>query len=121
MNKKTVAIVLAVAVVGVLLVGSGNILNLLQRAQPPNVQITSQSHSTGTEGLDYTLWVDVSVYNGGGPGTVTVWVEATQGSNSWRKAQSAYLELKGSRDLTFTFKEVSFWAASASYNVWVEY
>ena len=121
-NKKTFAVVAIVAVaVGLLLVGPGNIVNLFQRVLPPNVKVTSQYARTGLIGLDYTVWVDVSVYNSGGPGTVTVWVEVTQGESSWKKSQSVHLEPKGSKDLTFTFKEFSFWSfESGRYRVWVE-
>lgn len=134
MNEKTVAskgvsreafaavVIVFVVVIGLLLVGPGNIVNLFQRALPPDVEVTSNNARTGLIGLDYTLWVDVSVYNSGGPGTVTVWAKATQGSDSWEKAQSVHLEPRESKDLTFTFKEFSFWSfESGSYRVWVEY
>ena len=120
---KTIAIALAVVVViGILLVGFGPILNLVQRAQPPNVQITSKNARTGMAGLDYVVWIDVSVYNSGGMGTVTVWAKVTQGSNSWTKTQSVNLGLKETKALTFTFNEFSFWSsASGAYSVWVTY
>jgi len=115
-------VIVLVVIIGLLLVGPGNIASVFQRVQPPNVQITSKSARSGLTGLDYTVWVDVSVYNGGGPGPVTVWVEVRQGSDSWKKAQTVHLEPKASKDLTFTFREFSFWStASGSYSVWVEY
>jgi len=92
-----------------------------QTINPPNVLVTSKNCRTGNSGLDYTAWVDVSVHNYGGPGTVVVWAEITQGSSKWRKSASVYLGSQGSRDLTFTFSEVNFWTTSSIYyRVWVE-
>lgn len=92
-----------------------------QTVNPPNVIITSSSVRTGNVGLDYYAWVDVAIHNNGGPGTVVVWAEVLQGSNSWKKSMPVYLDSQGSRDLTFAFSEVSFWTtANISYRVWVE-
>jgi len=100
--------------------GLGGIQQGVQRTLPPDVQVTSKNARTGYVGLDYTVWVDVSVHNYGGAGTVTVWAEVIQGSNSWTKSQSIYLDAKGSSDLTFEFREVSFWTLdSGQYAVWV--
>lgn len=88
---------------------------------PPNVIVTSKNCRTGNVGLDYVAWVDVSVHNDGGLGTVVVWAEVTQGSSSWKKSMSVYLDSQGSRDLTFTFNEVQFWTTQQIYyRVWVE-
>lgn len=87
---------------------------------PPNVQVTSKNARSGMIGLDYTVYVDVSVHNSGGAGTVTVWVSVTQGSSQWTKSQMTRLEPRESRDLTFVFREVGFWSSRGwSYRVWI--
>jgi len=117
-----VGITIVVVVMLLLVYGLGGVMQGVQRVQPPSVQVTSENVRTGNIGLDYVAWVDVSVHNSGGPGTVTVWVEITQGSDSWKKSQTIYLDAKGSRDLTFEFREVGFWTTNPiSYRVWVTY
>jgi hypothetical protein len=102
--------------------GFGGIQYGVQRTLPPSVEITSKNARDGYIGLDYTLWIDVSVHNTGGAGTVTVWAKVTQGSNEWTKSQTIYLDAKGSKDLTFEFREISFWSLeSGYYSVWVTY
>jgi hypothetical protein len=125
-----IAKIAAICIVGVIVIGL--VIGFLptifhagqefgQTVNPPSVAITSRSIRTGNVGLDYYAWVDVSVHNDGGPGTVVVWAEVSQGSNSWKKSQSIYLESQGSRDLTLTFSEVGFWTFSdIYYRVWVE-
>jgi hypothetical protein len=103
----------------VLIVGTGGFIQLFRRTLPPVGVVTSQNIRTGLVGLDYTAWVDVSVHNSGGPGQIIVWVEVQQGSNSWTKSQSVYLEGGGSTSLTFEFREIGFWTTNpVSYRVW---
>ena len=117
-----VGITIVVAVMLLLVYGLGGVMQGIQRIQPPSVQVTSENARTGNIGLDYVAWVDVSVHNSGGPGTVTVWVEIMQGSDLWKKSQTIYLDAKGSRDLTFEFREVGFWTTDQGYyHVWVTY
>ena len=117
-----VAGVVIVALAFLFLYGFGGIMQGVQRVQPPNVEITSKNAREGYIGLDYTLWVDVSVHNNGGQGTVTVWAKITQGSSEWTKSQAIYLDAKESKDLTFEFREISFWSLeSGYYSVWVTY
>jgi hypothetical protein len=94
-----VGITIVVVVMLLLVYGLGGVMQGFQRIAPPSVQVTSKNLRTGTVGLDYVAWVDVSVHNSGGPGTVTVWVEIMQGSDIWKKSQTIYLDAKGSRDL----------------------
>lgn len=121
--KKLVLGSIAVGIVIVVLLfafGLGGIQQGFQRTLPPNVEVTSKNARDGYVGLDYTLWVDVSVHNYGGSGTVTVWVKVTQGSSEWTKSQTVYLDAKESKDLTFEFREISFWSSESSYySVWV--
>jgi len=117
-----VGITIVVVVMLLLVFGLGGIMQGFQRIAPPSVQVTSKNLRTGTVGLDYVAWVDVSVHNSGGPGSVTVWVEVMQGSDVWKKSQTIYLDAKGSRDLTFEFREVGFWTTNPIYyRVWVTY
>jgi len=117
-----VGITIVVVVMLLLVYGLGGVMQGFQRIAPPSVQVTSKNLRTGTVGLDYVAWVDVSVHNSGGPGTVTVWVEIMQGSDIWKKSQTIYLDAKGSRDLTFEFREVGFWTTNPIYySVWVTY
>ena len=117
-----VGITIVVAVILLLVYGLGGVMQGFQRIQPPSVQVTSKNLRTGTVSLDYVAWVDVSVHNSGGPGTVTVWVEIMQGSDAWKKSQTIYLDAKGSMDLSFEFREVGFWTTNPIYyRVWVTY
>lgn len=123
LSNKLVLGSIAVGIVVVVLLfvfGLGGIQQAFHRTLPPDVEITSKHARTGYVGLDYTVWVDVSVHNYGGSGTVTVWVKLTQGSNEWTKSQTIYLDAKASEDLTFEFRELSFWSLeSGYYSVWV--
>ena len=88
---------------------------------PPDPVVTSTNIRTSVEGLHYYTYVDVSVHNYGGNGTVVVWATVSQGDKQWTKSQSVYLDEKGSRDLMFTFIEPSFWDSSSIHSrVWVE-
>ena len=114
-----VVLVLLVGAYFVLTMGIGGIGDAIQNTLPPEIEITSSSSREGNIGLDYVGYVDVSVYNSGGKGTITVWVEVTQGSNSWKKTQSIFLENQGSADLTFEFREVVIlgsWSGSVGVN-----
>lgn len=125
-----VAIIMAMVVVTIIVAGlvigatpkvveTGK--QIAQVINPPNAVVTSKNFRSGMSGLDYVAWVDVSVHNYGGTGTVVVWVQVKQGSGVWTKSQSLYLNSQASRDLTFTFKEIGFWTTnSVSYRVWTE-
>lgn|SRR5574341_348033 len=123
-NTKFIGVAVAgVVIIAVLIalftLGSGGIQQSIQRTFPPDVQVTSQNARSGNIGLDYVQWVDVSVHNSGGAGTVTVWAKVTQGSSEWTKSQSVYLDAKGSQNLTFEFREVGLFDGGGSYSVWV--
>jgi FlaG/FlaF family flagellin (archaellin) len=115
-----VVIILAAFIIALpLLNNAGN--NLANKVNPPNAAVTSTNLRTGTSGLDYIAYVDVSVHNNGGAGTVVVWAKLTQGANSWTKSQSVYLDEKGSQELTLTFSEASFWSLNDIHSTtWVE-
>lgn len=83
------------------------------------MEITSKYCRTGDIGLDYTAWVDVSVHNYGGAGTVTVWAKIEQGDDMWKKSEGIYLDAKGSEDLTFEFREVELGGGTIHWSAWV--
>ena len=119
MRKKAILLIILMMVCEGLLTGcteqTGNAIN------SPSVDIISKSTRTGYEGLEYVVYIDVTVYNRGDDGKVTVWTKLTQGSDTWSKQQAIYLNNNETRDLTFTFREFSFWSLDrGTYLVWVE-
>ena len=91
------------------------------KVNPTNVDIIGRSTRTGFERFDYVVYVDVTVDNRGGEGKAAIWVSLTQGSNLWTKNQAIYINQGETRDLTFSFNEVSFWSISdLNYHVWIE-
>ena len=88
---------------------------------PPDPAITSTNVRTSVEGLHYYTYVDVSVHNYGGKGTVVVWTTVSQGNKQWTKSQTVYLDERGSMNLVFSFIEPSFWDSNPIYaRTWVE-
>jgi hypothetical protein len=130
MPSNEAAKVMAVAVVAIIVVGFtiGILPKITETGKqfsvvinPPNAIVTSKNCRTGMKGLDYIAWIDVSIHNDGGAGTVVVWVQVTQGSRRWTKSQSLYLGSQASRDLTLAFNEIGFWTTNSIYYiVWVE-
>ncbi len=93
---------------------------IAQRVNPPNGQVTSQNLRTGTSGFDYIAYVDVTVYNNGGPGTVVVWAEVWQGSSHWTKSTSIYMSEKSSQSVTLTFSEITLLSLNdIQYSSWI--
>jgi len=121
-NKKITLMVIALVVICIIAL-TALYLSLQKSAPllPVHTEITSSSIRTGLVALDYTAWVDVSIHNYGGPGTVVVWVQVRQGTDKWTKAQTIYMNEKGSRELTFEFKEVGFWTVNTiTYSAWID-
>jgi hypothetical protein len=114
-----VVIILAVFVVALpLLTTAGN--NIVQKVNPPNAVVTSTNGRTSVSGLDYIAYVDVSVHNNGGAGTVVVWARVQQGQNEWTKSVSINMGEQDSRDVTLTFSGVSFWSLNdIQYSAWI--
>ena len=78
--KKIAISLIALMVIGVGFLG-GCTESINEMINPPDVEVISQSTRTGYEGLDYVLYIDVTVYNKGGDGTATVWAKVMQDSN----------------------------------------
>ena len=110
------AVVAVVFILAIFVVALPSLMNagtqVQQRINPPNAAITSNNLRTGTSGLDYIAYLDVSVHNSGGPGNVVVWATVTQGSNEWTKSVSMYMSEQESKDVTLTFTEVGMWTFS---------
>jgi len=88
--------------------------------EPPNATITSHNIRSDISGFHYYTYVDVSVHNYGGSGTVIVWATVTQDGREWTKSQSLYLNARESQNLKFTFIEPSLWGSTIRSQVWVE-
>jgi hypothetical protein len=115
--NKILILGLVIVLVSVGLVGctENNIIN------PPNIEIISKSARTGYENLDFAVYIDTTLYNKGGDGSVTIWAKVTQGTNYWTEKQTVFLNNEETKSLTFSFPEVSFWDTSQStYSVWIE-
>ena len=84
--KGTVVVGIIIVSIGALFIffGPEIIMQTFERVQPPNVDVTSYNARSGLEGLDFVVYVDVDVYNRGGPGKVTVWAEIEQGERSFK-------------------------------------
>lgn len=94
-----------------------------QSSQPfveqPIFRIMSKNARDGYEGIDYVLYIDLTIYNSGGSGSKTIWCKLEQNHNFWTKQQSIYLQKGDTQQLTFTFREMSFWDGSGTYTIWI--
>ena len=90
------------------------------RRAPPAAEITSRNFRDSTGIGTYTVFIDASVHNFGGNGTVIVWATVYQGNNQWTRSQTLHMNSRDSTNVTFTFREPSFWGGSMRYRVWVE-
>ena len=118
MHRKYTIIIIGNLIV-ILLILSGCTSNIIN---PINVNIIDQDSRAGFVGLDYIVYVDVTVYNQGGEGKATIWAQLSQGSSQWTDKQTIYLEEKETRDLTFEFEDATIWTMDKGiYEVWVEY
>lgn len=94
--------------------------NIDDMVNPPDVNVICKSTREGYEGIDYVIYIDVTVYNQGGDGKATVWSKITQDGNQWSKKQTIYIDGEETLDLTFTYREISFWGSGGSYKVWID-
>jgi len=100
---------------GGLLAGLGNIL-FNPRSEPPRPVITSKDLRTGWVNGGFRIWVDVTVHNIGGPGTVTVAARVALGNADWDQQRTIYLQHNEEKSLTFTFTE--FWGWDSERGIW---
>ena len=79
-NMKKHIIVIGTAVL-FLIVGLSGCTDVCNIVNPPDADIISESTRDGYEGLDYVVYIDVTVYNQGGDGKATVWAKLLQDNN----------------------------------------
>lgn len=86
----------------------------------PDIYVTSDLWRSGYEGIDYVVWIDVVVRNGGYSGCQTVFCQINQDNNQYLRSERVCLGGGGSTSLTFRFPEFSWWSSdSGSYRIWV--
>lgn len=86
----------------------------------PCIRVANDYYEDGYEGLDYVLYVFVTVSNNCDPGSATVYCRITQSGNEYLRCETVYLDTGQHRDLRFRFNEISFWGSGGHYKVWVE-
>jgi maltose-binding protein MalE len=106
MKKNLLIIVSMIIVISFLAGCTSNPIN------QPQFSITSQTKRDALEGPDRVGYVEITIQNNGGSGSRTVSVTVTQGSNSWTKEQSPFVENGQSTSLTFRFQEIAFWTTT---------
>jgi hypothetical protein len=87
----------------------------------PHFDVISYNQRTGYEGLDYVVYIDITIYNKGGAGHGTIWCRLSQDNSFWTKSQTTYVNENGRSELTLVFREVSFWGGGGEIQIWVTY
>jgi len=92
----------------------------------PKVEITSSILHRGSSGIlgtgNYWVNVEISLYNHGWSGTVTVWAEITYEptQDTWKKAKAIHLGQRESKDVTIEFTlETGWYFGDFTYRVWL--
>ncbi len=118
--KKMAAIMVVVTIIALIYAfNAGGWWRILQRSLPLNVKVTNTTARTGFVGSDFTVWIDVTVYNSGGQGTITVWATVL-GGGSWTKSKTINVDERQSKNITLEFMEPDSWSTSSgSYTVWI--
>jgi len=110
-------------IIALIIIVSTLVVTLFLFVFKPNVEVTSSVLRTGGGFLSpYWVAVDVSVFNHGWSGDVTVWVEITYETTgeTWKKAQTVYINSKESKDVTITFTlDSAIYFGDFTRNVWV--
>ena len=106
------------AIIAIITVGwFGWLAIIANKAEATNVEVTSINGNYGCQSLYFTVFV--SIFNHGGSGTVTVWVEVKQ-DYSWKKAETVSIDSKEPMDLTFVFSGPDPYR-EIEYRAWVSY
>ena len=115
-------ILIVTGTIGILLYFSKNrLLRMFQELRTPNVDVLSQHLRPTTEGSNSVVYVDVRLYNNGGPGAITVWIELLQGENSWKRKLRFHLEPEQAQDITFRISENDLSVTDkVDYRIWIE-
>jgi hypothetical protein len=94
---------------------------MFQEIRTPNVDVLSQHLRPTIEGSDHVVYVDAYLYNNGGPGAITVWVELLQGENSWKRQLRFHMEPKQTQDITFRISENDLSVTDkVDYRIWID-
>ncbi len=114
-----VGIVLGIVIIGSFFLLSGPLTKLLN---PPRPEITYKNGHDGFQGLNYVMYVDVTVRNNGGNGWIVVYSDLDVGGRYEKQDERIYLNNGETKDLTFTF-DVTFLGTlfnlgNAEYRVW---
>jgi hypothetical protein len=109
-------------VIGIVIVASFILLlNPLSRIiNPPRPEIVSKYGHDGFQGLNYVIYVDVTVRNNGGDGWIKAFAEVSGAGKYEKQEERVYLRNGETEDLNFVF-DVSVWGvlfSSITYRVW---
>ncbi len=105
----------------VLLLSKDRIINMFQAFRSPNVKVISQNLKPTMERSQSVIYVDIRLYNHGGPGAITVWIELLQGKNAWKRSLRFHLESKQAQDITFRISEANLSINDeVDYRIWIE-
>lgn len=110
--KDVSTVIGAITGIALIIIGSFALLN---KAEPSIVEVTSIHGEWNYHANAFV--VSLSIFNHGGSGTVTVWVEVEQ-QNTWKKAKRVSIDSKEPMDLTFVFPEPSRYQ-EIEYRAWV--
>jgi len=115
-------ILIVIATISILLLVSKNrIISMFQVFRTPNVDVLSQQLRLTIEGSDSVVYVDIRLYNNGGPGAITFWVELLQGENAWKRSLRFHLEPEQTMDITFRISENDLSVTdNVDYRTWIE-
>lgn len=96
-------------VIGIVIVASFILLlNPLSRIlNPPRPEIVSKYGHDGFQGLNYVLYVEVTVRNNGGEGWIKVFADISGAGKYEKQEQRVYLRTVETKDLNFVF-DISF-------------
>ena len=114
-------LIVTVTISAVLLLSKKRIINMFQAFRSPNVDVISQHLRPTIERSNSVIYVDISLYNHGGPGAITVWIELLQGKNAWKRSLRFHLEPKQIQDITFRISENGLSITDkVDYRIWIE-
>lgn len=111
-------------VIGIVIIGSISLLldPLLKLVNAPRPEIVSEYGHDGLQGLNYVLFVEVTVRNNGADGWVKVYADISGAGKYEKQDQRLYLTNGETKDLNFVF-DVNFLGTmlsvdSIKYKTW---
>jgi hypothetical protein len=111
---------LAIAVILTLIIVVGIVWLFNNIVNKPRPEIISTYGCDGFQGLNYVIFVDVTVKNNGASGPVVVYAEISGAGKYEKQEQTIYLSSGEQRTVRFTF-DVSFWGvlfSQVNYRAW---